>query len=425
MVHDLQKALKGMVSPGDRVICAVSGGKDSMALLWGLYLLREKLGFSLEAAHFDHGLRAESGADAAFVKAFCRDYGIPVHIGSGTVTAGKKGLEAAARDARYGFFENLPGLIATAHTADDNAETVLMHLVRGTGLKGLGGIAPRNGRYIRPMLNITRAQVEAFLQEYSIPHVEDATNETDAFLRNRLRHHVMPLLKQENPRLAENVSAMAQRLRLDEEALAQLGRFETLPAVAELKNMHPAVRSRVLEQFLKNSGVKEPEARHLALAEQLLDADSPSARAEFPGGVTLARCYDRLVLCTAQEALEPVLLSEEGTVILKKAGLSVTVQKAQTLENTPRVWTLQPQGRMILRSRQEGDSICLPSGSKSLKKLFIDRKIPASQRGSVPVLADEMGILGVYGVGADQNRMAKSLPAIQIVFNPSEIDRED
>ncbi len=416
MLNKLQKALKGMVNPGDSVICAVSGGKDSMALLWGLYLLREKLGIYLSAAHFDHGLREESCQEAAFVERFCRDYGIAVNLGSGKVVSGKKGLEAAARDARYGFFETLPGIIATAHTADDNAETVLMHLVRGTGLKGLGGIAPRNGRYIRPMLDITRAEVEAFLQEYSIPHVEDASNETDAFLRNRLRHHVMPLLKAENPRLAENVSAMAQRLRMDEAALEEASRFETLPGVEELKKMHPAVRSRMLERFLKSCGVKEPEAQHIAMAEALVYSAKPSARAEFPGDVRVARCYDRLVLDREKEVLEPVTLPDEGTVILEKLGLCVTVQRAEKLENTPFVFTVQPQGAVLLRSRKEKDSIRLPGGTKSLKKLFTDRKIPASQRSTVPVLADEAGILGVYGVGADQNRRAKELPARQIIF---------
>ena len=146
-----------MVQPGDTVVCAVSGGADSVALLWGMYLLKEKLQISLQAAHFNHHLRgAESDRDQAFVKDFCDRFDIPLTVGSGQVVPGEKGLEAAAREARYGFLEQLPGKIATAHTADDNAETVLMHLVRGTGLKGLGGIAPVRGKLIRPMLQVTR-----------------------------------------------------------------------------------------------------------------------------------------------------------------------------------------------------------------------------------------------------------------------------
>ena len=154
-----------MIHPGDRIVCAVSGGADSVALLFALYLLKDKLELQLEAAHFNHHLRGEeSDRDEAFVRDFCDHYDIPLHLGSAWVQSGQKGLEAAAREARYGFLQTLPGKIATAHTADDNAETVLMHLVRGTGLKGPGGIMPVNGRIIRPMLTVTGADVEAFLR---------------------------------------------------------------------------------------------------------------------------------------------------------------------------------------------------------------------------------------------------------------------
>ena len=200
MLNKLLKFIRqeNLLEPGDRVTCAVSGGADSMALLFGLYLLRQKLGITLEAAHFNHRLRGEeSERDARFVSDFCRDYQIPLHMGAGTITPGKKGLEAAAREARYGFLESLPGKIATAHTAADNAETVLMHLIRGTGLRGLGGISPVRGSIIRPMLLITRQEVEAFLEEWSIPHVEDGSNESSQFLRNRIRHQMMPLFRQD------------------------------------------------------------------------------------------------------------------------------------------------------------------------------------------------------------------------------------
>ena len=124
MLNKMLAAIRryGLVEPGDTVICAVSGGADSMALLWGFFLLKEKLGIRLEAAHFNHNLRGEESArDAEFVQKFCDFHDIPLHLGSGTVVPGKKGLEAAARDARYAFLRSLKGTIATAHTADDNA----------------------------------------------------------------------------------------------------------------------------------------------------------------------------------------------------------------------------------------------------------------------------------------------------------------
>ena len=218
-----------MIQPGDRVICALSGGADSVAMTFAFYLLKEKLGITLEAAHFNHHLRgAESDRDEAFVRSFCDRYDIPLHVGGGEVSPGKKGLEAAAREARYAFLRSLPGKIATAHTADDNAETVLLHLIRGTGLKGLGGITPVHGKVIRPMLSVTRQEVEAFLEAWCLSHIEDSSNQTDAFLRNRIRHTVMPLLKEENPRIGENLSQMALRLREEEAYLSGQAEFAVL-----------------------------------------------------------------------------------------------------------------------------------------------------------------------------------------------------
>ena len=398
-----------MISSGDTVVCALSGGADSVALTFGLYLLKDKLGIRLEAAHFNHRLRGEeSDRDEAFVRAFCDRYDIPLHVGSGEIRAGEKGLEAAARDARYGFLQTIPGKIATAHTADDNAETVLMHLVRGTGLKGLGGITPVNGRVIRPMLGITRAEVEAFLEEWCLPHIEDSSNETDAFLRNRIRHHVMPLLTRENPRMAENLSAMALRLRRDEEYLSRQADFEILPPVEELKTMHPAQRSRALEQFLKKNGVREPEQIHISAAEGLIFSGKPSAKANFPGGVTIARQYDRLVVLEEDSPLEAVVLPNPGMAELP--GLQVICEPAKEPVNTPDAFTVSPVGVITLRPRQPGDTIRLSGGTKSLKKLFIDRKLPAAERSRIPVVCDEQGILGVYTIGADRMRTAGENP---------------
>lgn len=399
-----------MVHPGDTVICAVSGGADSVALLFAFYLLREKLGIHLEAAHFNHHLRGEeSQRDEEFVRELCDRFDIPLTVGGGEVRTGKKGLEAAAREARYGFFATLPGKVATAHTADDNAETVLMHLVRGTGLKGLGGIAPVNGRIIRPMLTVTRQEVLAFLEEYHLEHIRDSSNDADDFLRNRLRHHVMPLLKEENPKLSEKLSDMAMELRYDARELEPEGE---LPPVSVLRQMGKALRSRHLEAFLKRSGVKEPERSHIRLAEGLVFSERPSARGDFPGGVTIQRCYDRLEALGAPMALTETVLPCPGQV--EMSGYRIRCYPAEEIVNTETTFTVQPAGRLILRSRREGDTIRLPGGTKTLKKLFIDRKLPASRRSNIPVLADDEGVLGVYSIGVHQERAALRLPAVTI-----------
>ena len=417
MLNKLLKFIREqeMLTSGDTVICAVSGGADSVALLFAFYLLKEKLDFRLEAAHFNHHLRgAESDRDEAFVRKLCDRYDIALHVGSGEVRPGKKGLEAAARDARYGFLNSLDGKIATAHTADDNAETVLMHLVRGTGLKGLGGITPVHGKVIRPMLSVTRQEVEAFLEEWCLDHVDDSSNEADGFLRNRIRHHVMPLLTQENPRLAENLSRMALRLRDDEEFLSQQSNFEVLPPVERLKAMPKAQRSRCLEAFLKKAGVKEPEDAHISLVEALVFSEKPSARASFPGGVTITRNYDRLEVLEKKTAPGAVILPIGGEADF--FGLHVCCAPAEEIVNTADTFTVCPEGTMILRSRQSGDAIRLSGGTKSLKKRFIDCKIPAARRPEIPVLCDEEGILGVYSIGANLDRTAQHLPAVTIRF---------
>mgnify|MGYP003449915354 FL=1 len=403
MLNKLEAFLRQyqMIARGDHIICAVSGGADSMALLFAMYLLKEKLGIDLSAAHFNHHLRGqESDRDEQFVKNFCDGYGIPLHLGSGEIVPGNKGLEAAARDARYAFLCSLPGTIATAHTADDNAETVLMHLVRGTGLKGLGAIAPINGRVIRPMLGITRAEVEAFLEEYHVEHITDSSNDTDAFLRNRLRHHVMPLLTKENPKLAENLSAMALRLRQDEEALSQLAESGDILSVTALRAQPPAIRVRSLEQFLKKCGVRELEAQHIELAQALVFSDNPSARGSFPGGITVSRNYDTLEVLSG----EP------------QQNMRILCSPAHEIINTPEVFTVNPVGTVHIRARKSGDVMRLSGGSKSLKKLFIDRKIPAAYRDLVPVICDDAGIIGVYGIGVNLDRVATALPATQIQF---------
>ena len=404
-----------LVQKGEQITCAVSGGADSMALLFAMYLLKDKLGIRLSAAHFNHNLRGEeSDADEAFVREFCDRYDIPLYVGSATVVAGEKGLEAAARDARYGFFATLPGKIATAHTADDNAETVLLHLVRGTGLKGLGGIAPVRGRIIRPLLGITRQDVLAFLEEYSIPFVYDSSNGSDDFLRNRLRREVMPVLRRENPALGVNWSEMALSLREDEAALEKLSAGEC--SVTVLRQMDSALRVRALTRLLESCGVKEPSRKHIGLAEQLVWAENPSAWAVFPGGVRLQRSYDRLEKGELSALWEGLEVLEFGTFRIPELGLTVSVRPAEDTVQGKEKLVVNGTFPIRLRPRQTGDAMRLPGGSKSVKKLLIDRKIPAGQRHRLPVAEDAGGILGVAGLGCCEVRRATVLPAIELAF---------
>ncbi len=424
MLNKLQAFVRRqkLLEPGDRVFCAVSGGADSVALLFALYLLRESLGIKLEAAHFNHRLRGEeSDRDEAFVQALCHRFDIPLSQGGGRVTPGPKGLEAAAREARYAFFDTLPGKIATAHTADDNAETVLLHLIRGTSLKGLGGIRPRRGRIIRPLLTVTRQEILDFLKEYHLSFVNDSSNDTDAFLRNRIRHHVMPLLRRENPRIGENLSAMALLLRQDEQALQeQILTGEKLP-ISALRAQSPSVRRRSLAVFLERCGVPEPELRHIRLAEAVAFSDNPSARADFPGGTVIGADGGYLRRLDGQLPLEEIPLPREGNVELPQIGIRVICTPTEDVVRERNCFSVCPQGPMVLRCRRSGDRIRLAGGTKSLKKLFIDQKIPQSRRLQIPVIADGAGILGVMDFGADLARLG---PGVQIRFEKTENRRK-
>ena len=194
---------------GGTVLCALSGGRDSMAMLHILSRLAEE-GFRVAAAHFNHRLRSAADRDEAFVRDWCRERDIPLTCGAGDVRtfAAREGLgiEDAARKLRYAFLETVArdmgaDRIATAHHREDNAETVLLHLLRGTGLQGLGGIAPVRGKIVRPLLETSRAEIDEYVQRNSIPYVEDESNQDTHFTRNRLRLEVLPRLELLNPAL--------------------------------------------------------------------------------------------------------------------------------------------------------------------------------------------------------------------------------
>jgi tRNA(Ile)-lysidine synthase len=258
-VHSLAKRVLGqierqeLIRPGDRVGVAVSGGIDSVALLRLLLELRHKLGIVLSIVHFNHKLRgAEADADQAFVETLAREHGLEFLVDSGDAAGlaaqERSGLEAAARELRYGFFERLLGgrsaeagvlssqssgspplhKIVTAHTLDDQAETVLMRVIRGTGLRGLGGIHPRilvehendegRGEIVRPLLEIRRRELEGYLADLKQAWREDATNAESAFTRNRVRKKLLPVVEREfNPAIVENLSELAEIARDEED----------------------------------------------------------------------------------------------------------------------------------------------------------------------------------------------------------------
>jgi tRNA(Ile)-lysidine synthase len=224
LVAGVDRALKTLGTPagGEVVLLALSGGADSVALLDALCLLRRPRGFQVAAAHLDHRLRPGSGDDAAFCRALCERLDVLLHVGEADVAARVRreggGLEQAARRERYGFLRRVQRetgavAIAVAHTRDDQAETLLLHLLRGSGATGLGGMRPRVGPVVRPLLGLSRREVVAHLRERGLAWRDDPTNADPALLRNRVRHELLPYLEARfNPRLRGGLARTARLL---------------------------------------------------------------------------------------------------------------------------------------------------------------------------------------------------------------------
>lgn len=425
-----------MLSPGQTVVCAVSGGADSVAMLYILCSLREALGVTVSAAHFNHRLRgAESDRDEAFVRKLCDDWGVPLAAASGDAAARARetgeSLEEAARNLRYAFFASLGQTVATAHTADDNLETMLLNFLRGTGLTGLGGIPPKRDFLVRPILCCTRQEVLAYLDAHRLPHVEDSTNAADDCVRNRLRHNVLPLLKAENPALAETALRTAQLLRQDDafldclaEAALQTASAGTMAWRCDALRAEPdAVRTRAVRAMLQTIHIPKLSHAHIEAVDRLLFTDDPSARVSLPSSWEAQREYDRLCLARTADAttFAPVPLMPGKSIHIPELGLKIRCEFTKNFaKNRPGTFTFACRCDMIgattglvVRPRRSGDLLRLPGGTKTLKKWFIDRKVPAARRGLIPVFADDFGVLAVYGLGQNlDRRAAEGEPAI-------------
>ena len=434
-----------MLAPGNHILCAVSGGADSVCLLHWLKGQAAEKGFTLTAAHFNHRLRgAESDRDAAFVEKLCREWKVPCVVGTGDVSGEAQrrgaGIEETARALRYDFLERTAAelgadLIATAHNANDNVETMLLHLIRGSGLQGLTGIRPRRGKLIRPFLTTTRAEILAYLKEHQLPHVEDSTNADTAYARNKLRHQVIPLLGELNPALISRLSDTVGYLRADNDyltaqAMAAVRGAEptvtgglVLPADAIARSPDP-IAVRAVSALLGRLGEHQYRSAHLLSVVDLARSGHPSGSVDLPHGITARRAYGLLVLepTAAESGWTPVTLNVPGETPLPQLGWKLVCRPAQAPAEPPTdpfVCYLDPSaldGPLIVRSRETGDGITLPGRPhKSVKKLLIDAKVPRADRERLPVVAGRRGPVWLGGFGPDATRLAApGAPALEL-----------
>ena len=433
VLEKISQTIQGhcLIAAGDLVLVALSGGPDSTVLLHTLAQLRPRLRFRLRAAHVNHGIRgAEADADERAAAAFSRKLGIPFHRHRADVPAYAKSegvsLEAAARELRYQWLESTAtrfraNRIATGHTADDLAETVLLNLLRGAGPRGLAGIPPIRGRVIRPLLDLTRAEVESYCEANSLTYRRDESNEDTTFTRNRLRHEVIPLLQEVQPSVVGNLARTAEIMRAEDEFMSEQAE-NALRAVASQRPgevgillslfaaLHPALRRRVLRAAvakIKGDETDLPLERIDALMEVALSGQTGSV-IELPGGLCGERTYGELVISPAS-APRPSsdrewTLAVPGKLAIRELGLQFETTRSRAKKPPPNpmaalVDASKITSPLVVRTRRRGDRF-RPAGMRGTMKLqdfFVNAKVPRDQRDSVPLVVSGDDIVWVVG----------------------------
>ncbi len=414
-----------MLRSGDRVTVGFSGGADSVCLLHLLVSLQAELGISVSALHIHHNIRgAEADRDAAFCKSFCAQYGIPfetVYIDvPRTAKETHESTETCARRLRYSVFSEKTAQnckIATAHTADDNAETVLWNLTRGTGMAGLCGIPPVRGNIIRPILFCTRDEVEAYCASNKLSFMTDSTNLSPDYTRNRIRAEVLPVLKALNPAVLSAVTRMCAQMRTENEALDALC-DELLQDVqtaeiplALFKNQPKAIACRLLHRILQEKTDADITAAHIEAAYALL---FKNGRATLPGGVTVRSRGGFLEFPTA-DAAEPFeiplpLRGFPATVLLPNGKVEIQKYAQKDLQNLHKDLLANAVdcakiNNTVLRSRRAGDAFTdgRRAVTKSVKKWLNELAVPPEARNCVPLLCAQKEVLWFAPCGASKS----------------------
>lgn len=457
-----------MAGKGECILAAVSGGADSLCLLMILLELRQMMQFRLCAVHVEHGIRgADSRKDALFVENFCREHQVPCRIFHCNALEysreHKMTVEEGARKLRYEFFDQAAGefgadKIAVAHNRNDCAETMLFHLIRGTGLKGLRGIRPVRGKIIRPLLCAERKEIEAYLAAAGQAFCQDKTNEELDYARNKLRRQVFPILEEVNSQAAAHMNQAAAMTAevlelledLTQEAMEKYAvRGEDgLRISAELRNERPILQKSALHRILIETAENERDitAVHVQKLQELFGLQA-GRRLDFPYGVTAERVYEGIFL--KKNAAEKRIQQQPANhweaddqkknagnhprqeVFIERAGGAgqeedfpeLTAEgfwkipgygyeiRTRLLENNfqneeipKKMYTKwmdydKIKGTMQLRTRQEKDFLVLSADGrrKKLKKYFVDEKIPRQKRDRILLLADGSHILWVIG----------------------------
>jgi tRNA(Ile)-lysidine synthase len=423
-----------MVAPGDSVVAAVSGGADSVCLLDCLNSLADDFEISLLVAHFNHGLRpGEDCIESDFVRRLADSLDLRCMINKSPPGIERKGSEEeSARNVRYKFLEEVRRCsgshrIALGHTIDDQAETVLMRLLRGSGSTGLAAIPPVRGEtIIRPIIRVSRREVLEYLKERRLDHMLDSSNRDVRYLRNRIRSELMPLLLSYQPNLVERLSNTADIVRLDDDCLesiasswieahgVQTPACHRIP-VSLWRLLHPALKARVLRELISRAGsLRRIDSGHLRAIALLAESASPQGHINLPAGLVARRSYDELGI--THRFFKPAPFRHElkgpGTFAFADIGWEVHISETSTFRGlkvpgTPLEAHLDMDllsFPLVLRSFRPGDRF-VPlgmKGGKKVKDFFIDMKLPSHERSVTPILASEGRIVWICGLRLDE-----------------------
>lgn len=436
----------GMYAQGGVVLAAVSGGRDSMALLHVLHALQNELGFTLGAVHVNHGLRNNAMAEQRLVETFAHTLDVPLRTAAVAVPTNIRSgesVEMAARRLRYAAFKKALAaypqgtVVATAHHQKDQAETVLMRLLRGTGTRGLAGIRPRRGAYVRPMLFVPDACIGRYAHQASIPYRTDESNADTEYMRNRIRHTLLPVLKEQyNPNLERALGAVAKAVYEDDTYLQTLAcaqreavGWQHVPDLAVYMNKEALLalpiplKKRMVRGALERLGFYHMEARLLEEAFRAIETDGAAQITEdiFVRGGQIVQIYRALAPCR-----DEIPLPAGGTC--KLGMFTVQAEISHEVQGNCGMWSAQIDGdaatHIKVRTRRAGDVIAYGFGHKKLSDAMIDNHIPFCIRDHLPVVVCGGAVVWVPGLRvADRFAPKKEKKrALKITVRPAPLD---
>lgn len=434
-VRDIIKKY-GLIDKGDRIVVAVSGGADSICLLHILYVLKEEFDLQLYAAHLNHNFRGiEAQMDAQYVANFCEELDIICFIKSVNAPkyAREHGLsdEEAGRILRYEFFEEIldkvgANKVAIAHNQNDQAETVLMRLMRGTGIQGLTAIHHERGYIIRPLLDISRKAIEdyCFINKLS-PRI-DKTNLEPIYHRNKIRLELIPYIEKEyNPNIVENLARTADILRKDSDFIEEYARdkYRELKIdndrdyialdINDVNKLHPALQSRIFRLVAEDLvGKREVlEYKHIQSTTELMERGETGKKILLPMGIIVRISYDRIIFTTREDEEDEKIfyykLPSDGSIYIEDidATINIKIRDRSEIKGISRDKYIKSfdydkiESDLNIRNRREGDRFWPLglTGTKKLKDFFIDYKIDREERNRIPLICDGDEIMWVIG----------------------------